>query len=302
MKTTGTTFIVVLALTGSLLATKAQAGGFGHSTGGFSGGSRSAGSFASQVSHTPSAGSLHYTNVAAVQNFHQTNVNKQADVNNLNKLGPVNKVNTVGGKNLTDKLNLNKGTVSNFNKSLAKFDFSKSMKAKYFPSKFWGGCGWGGWCGWGGCWSDWYCGGWWPECYCYQPWYYTPCYNVCCEYYAPEYPSYCSVEPVGSAMPDAAAISTPATPAVKMVHVINPAETQTALSFAVNGQTYSLDAGKTQDLELNDNTVIEFDRGSGNDLGRYTLSAGAYRFGSTPQGWELYRSNNAPLADAVAAN
>ena len=83
---------------------------------------------------------------------------------------------------------------------------------------------------------------------------------------------------------------------------MNPAETRTTLGFAVNGQAYSLEAGKTQDVELADSAVIEFDRGSGNDTGRYSLSEGVYRFASTPQGWELYRSNDAPLADAVAAD
>ena len=89
---------------------------------------------------------------------------------------------------------------------------------------------------------------------------------------------------------------------MRTVSIVNPADTQTTLAFAVNGQTYSLEAGKTQDLELNENMVIEFDRGSGNDTGRYSLSEGVYRFGSTPKGWELFRSNDAPLADAVAAN
>jgi hypothetical protein len=60
--------------------------------------------------------------------------------------------------------------------------------------------------------------------------------------------------------------------------------------------------GLMQNLELTSDTVIELDRGPGNDTARYILSEGAYQFGSTPQGWEIYRSNDAPLADAVAAN
>jgi len=272
---------MVLALTAAFLAPEARAGGLGHSMGGFSGGSHPSSNF---VSRTPSTGSLNKSNFATVQNFHQ------GSLTTPNKLGQVSKLNTSGGKNLTSKLNVNKGLASNLNKNSIKFDFGKGMKTKNFLGKYWCGyCGFGcgGWCGWGCCWSDWYCGGWWPDCCCYRPWYYTPCYNVCCEYYASDYPT-CFAEST--------------VPAVKIAHVINPAGTQTALGFAVNGQTYSLDAGKTQDVELNGNTVIEFDRGSGNDTGRYTLSEGAYQFASTPQGWELYRAGDASLAGDVAAN
>ncbi len=89
---------------------------------------------------------------------------------------------------------------------------------------------------------------------------------------------------------------------METVDIVNPTETQATLGFTVNGQTYSLEAGKTQELELTQNMVIEFNRGSDNNTGRYALSEGVYRFASTPQGWELYKSNDASLADAVAAN
>jgi len=160
------------------------------------------------------------------------------------------------------------------------------FKKKWFPGKSWWGYGFG-WGGWGGCYG-WDCG-WYPG-YCYEPWYYSPCYNVCGEYYAPEYPVCDLIEPDVS-------------PAAGMVRITNPAETQTALSFAVNGQTYSLEAGKTEDIALNSTSVIEFDRGAENDdPGRYTLSEGAYQFAATPQGWELYRSGDAPQANTVAAD
>ena len=70
----------------------------------------------------------------------------------------------------------------------------------------------------------------------------------------------------------------------------------------MNGQAYSLEAGQTKDLELTGNEVIEFDRGSGNDTARYSLSDGVYQFAATPQGWELYHSSAASQPEAVAAN
>ena len=62
-----------------------------------------------------------------------------------------------------------------------------------------------------------------------------------------------------------------------------------------------LEAGQTKELELAENMVIEFDRGSGNDTGRYMLSDGLYKFASTPQGWELYHATGASQGD-VAGN
>ena len=74
--------------------------------------------------------------------------------------------------------------------------------------------------------------------------------NFCDEYYASDELS------CDAALPDVAPIPSPAT---KIVRIVNPLETQTTLAFAVNGQTYSLDAGKAQELELADSAVIEFD-------------------------------------------
>ena len=99
--------------------------------------------------------------------------------------------------------------------------------------------------------------------------------------------------------PDLTPTPTPATP---IAHIVNPAQTQTKLGYTINGQPYSLEPGQSQDVELSTNEVIEFDRGSGNDTARYTLSDGAYTFASTPQGWELYHTSDAQPTDAVASN
>jgi hypothetical protein len=275
MKTTRTMFTTSLVLAASLMAGEVEAKGIS--------------------GHSFSAGSSHGSTFGTAQNFHQTTfrnatskpsnqsfVNRNLS-NGLSKGGSTNNTTKLGQGN---KLNLNQKLTSKGNKGFEKLTYSKGKK-NWKSGKFWWGFGgfcWGGWCGWGGYCNDWYCGCWSPE-YCYEPWYYSPCYNICSEYYVPEYGSYAMA------------------PAVATVQIVNPAETQTTLGFAVNGQTYSLDAGKTQELQLTGNTVIEFDRGgSENDPGRYTLSGGVYRFASTPQGWELYKASSATPADTVAAN
>ena len=85
----------------------------------------------------------------------------------------------------------------------------------------------------------------------------------------------------------------------KIVRIVNPAETQSTLSFAINGRAYSLEAGKTQELELTANMVIEFDHGTENKTGRYVLSDGTYHFVPTPQGWDLHDANAIPVAPAA---
>ncbi len=287
MKSIFTTFSVALALAASLLTAEAQAhGGGGHSGGGHSGG-HSSGSHSMHANHSRPGGSSHNSHSSTAHNFHQTNFNS------LNKLGQSNKLNAANSKNFASKLNFNKSSGKGFNKNFAKSNY-KGMNKKWFPGKSWwghGGYGWGGWYGWGGYGYDGYCGD-----YCSDdcPWYYSACYNVCSDYV----PGACSCD-CASVATDFGPIPTPA---ARIVRIVNPAETQTTLGFAVNDQNYSLEAGQTQDVELADSTVIEFDRGSGNDTARYSLSEGVYHFASTPQGWELFRSNDAPLDGAVAAN
>lgn len=271
------TISVALLLAASLLTTEAQARG-GHSGGGSHGGP-SGGSHGMHVNHSRSAGPSHSNHFSSV---HQSNFHGS------NQLVQSNKLNTLNAKTFTGKPNLAKGLGKGLNKNLAKFDFGKGLNKnlykKWFPGKSWWGFGFG----WGGYGYDGYCGDYWPGCY-------SPYDNVCAEYYVPGEIS-CDSE---LATPDTGSLQTPA---AGIVRIVNPAATQTTLGFAINGQPYSLEAGQTQDVTLPENPVIEFDRGSGNDTGRYSLSEGEYRFASTPQGWELYRSNDASLAGAVASN
>jgi hypothetical protein len=101
-----------------------------------------------------------------------------------------------------------------------------------------------------GCW-DCGCSGCWPSDYnCCRPWHSSACYDVCTQNNVYEVSSWCSV------MPDLGPIPAPA----KTVRIVNPLKTRTTLSFKVNGQAYLLEAGKTQELALTGDTVIEFDR------------------------------------------
>jgi hypothetical protein len=286
MKTNWIVFSAALAA--SLLAVEAQAGGSGHSSHSMSSVSR------------PSFSNSHV--------YQPSNTGKSTGKSPGQILGKYNgasgptKFTGLSTNGPTNKLNANTGLNFNKSKGFDKLSFDKSMKFKNYCGKNSWGCGWGGFCGWGGWsgyWNDWCCGGSWPGYYCYQPWYYTPCYNVCCEYYAPEYGSYSVIQPTFSPTADnSKAMATDE----KIVHIMNPADTQASLAFAVNGQTYSLEAGQSKDVRIDSDSVIEFDRGSGDENGRYTLSEGTYRFASTQKGWELYKAGNEPLTDSVATN
>ena len=69
--------------------------------------------------------------------------------------------------------------------------------------------------------------------------------------------------------------------------IVNPAQTQATLAYTINGQSYSLNAGQTQPLNVTTSMTIEFDRGLPGDLARYSLTAGTYTFQATDKGWDL---------------
>jgi len=101
-----------------------------------------------------------------------------------------------------------------------------------------------------------------------------------------------SYAPTDSPLP-----ANPTSTEMETVRIVNPADTTVTLSFSVAGRTYNLAAGKVQELNVAPNTVIEFDRANHGASGRYTLAAGNYLFGATPNGWELYH-----MQDELAAN
>jgi hypothetical protein len=102
------------------------------------------------------------------------------------------------------------------------------------------------WCWNNGCWGCWP-----PDGNC--SWYYSSCYDSCSEFNIDDTSSW-------FAMPDVDRVPAPA---AKIVRIVNALGTQATLSFKVNGRAYSLEAGKTQELELSGDAVIEFDRAPG---------------------------------------
>jgi hypothetical protein len=102
----------------------------------------------------------------------------------------------------------------------------------------------------------------------------------------------------GDAMPGDMASDPSALPAGQLV-IVNPAETQATLAYTINGQSYSLNAGETQPLNVTTSVTIEFDRGLSGDLARYSLTAGTYTFQSTDKGWDL--ASGSPSATPTLA-
>lgn len=72
------------------------------------------------------------------------------------------------------------------------------------------------------------------------------------------------------------------------VLLMNPAENGQAIEYVVANKNFSMGSGYTQVLPATQAWVIEFDRG-GTGTAKYTLKEGAYAFGSSDKGWELFK-------------
>ena len=79
--------------------------------------------------------------------------------------------------------------------------------------------------------------------------------------------------------------------------VVNPPQNGVPLSFMVNGQSYTVPPGTTQNLTISPGQTISFDRGNGQGTTTYSLSPGVYTFTPASQGWELFQT---PLSTASA--
>jgi hypothetical protein len=74
------------------------------------------------------------------------------------------------------------------------------------------------------------------------------------------------------------------------IKITNPATNSATLSYLLNGTTYSIAPGYSQDLTQDRPWVITFSRGGSFGSGRYGLEPGLYTFTSTEHGWELYHT------------
>ena len=79
-----------------------------------------------------------------------------------------------------------------------------------------------------------------------------------------------------------------ARPILDPIRIINPASNTATLNYTLNGFPYTIPPGHSQELNDDRPWVIEFPRGNGLGIGRYSLQPGRYHFTNTPNGWELY--------------
>jgi len=74
------------------------------------------------------------------------------------------------------------------------------------------------------------------------------------------------------------------------ITIVNPATNSMTLSYVLNGVTYSIPPGSSQDLTLDRSWVISFSRGGNFGEARYGLEPGVYTFSNTDHGWELFHA------------
>jgi hypothetical protein len=73
------------------------------------------------------------------------------------------------------------------------------------------------------------------------------------------------------------------------IKITNPATSGVTLSYVLNGVTYSIPPGHSQNLTLDRSWVISFSRGGKFGTARYGLQPGLYTFEPTADhGWELF--------------
>jgi hypothetical protein len=87
------------------------------------------------------------------------------------------------------------------------------------------------------------------------------------------------------------------TPNQAPIFVVNPKNYETTLAFNLNGQTVRLEPGKQWEGIFDRSYIIEFDRGNGNGIAKYTLRDGNFEFVFGDKGWDLKKTQ--PPANAA---
>jgi len=113
-----------------------------------------------------------------------------------------------------------------------------------------------------------------------------------------------SVDPPVTAT-SSAAVDPPATTTQdsqdsKRLVLINPNDSAGSVNYMLDGNAYTLEPGKSQDLTIYARCLVEFDRGIGDAGARYTLADGSYSFTVTDKGWELYNTTYDVTLDNTA--
>ncbi len=105
------------------------------------------------------------------------------------------------------------------------------------------------------------------------------------------YPSMPS-NPLPAHNPPAEALVSTSSPPVwpHGIHVVNPAENQVSIGFAIDGEPYTLRPGQRLEFAQNAARAIQFDRGGQFGNGIYRLDSTVFTFTPTPRGWDLYQT------------
>jgi hypothetical protein len=75
-------------------------------------------------------------------------------------------------------------------------------------------------------------------------------------------------------------------PGVRII-LLNPQESGNTVAYQLDNQPFEMPCGYEQDLSSRASWLIEFDRGGGFGLARYTLTEGSFEFTLGPKGWDL---------------
>ena len=74
------------------------------------------------------------------------------------------------------------------------------------------------------------------------------------------------------------------------IKIENPVTNKETLSYTLDGNSYTIPPGHSQEFSEDRAWVVQFSRGANLGQAQYGLQSGLYSFTSTDHGWELYRS------------
>jgi len=77
------------------------------------------------------------------------------------------------------------------------------------------------------------------------------------------------------------------------IKIVNPADSETPLTYAVNDFEYTINPGESQTLANDREWIISFDRGGDFGTARQTLMPGTHAFVATAAGWEVRHTTDA---------
>jgi hypothetical protein len=91
------------------------------------------------------------------------------------------------------------------------------------------------------------------------------------------------------------------------IRIVNPIESDAAVTYRLNGFEYDMQPGFAQTFENDRTWTIEFESNSPRGTIRYRLSTGHYQFRLTRDGWDLFTVGDEaelppapePMAEAI---